>query len=309
MQPTPPAVRAAYYERYFPLHDVLRLLGHGRGTQELRLRELALTDPRGAMRRHVSYGDPAALRRALASAARLDVGAVYAAAAAERKQAGLGRMQPLRRDLVFDLDIGDFGLERRCACADKDYCARCWPLLRGSAAVLELLLGPLGLGLAERYWFFSGRRGLHCWVRDAALAAARPEERELLLAQLKPGALAADSPLQKALLSLGASLASQLRETHGQLSDEAALALVWPRPDEPVTRDPRHLLKAPFSLHPATGAVCLYLEDPVAFVPPACGGADLRAELVVCRGSPSRKVFLAAARALRKRLSREPLLL
>lgn len=73
---------------------------------------------------------------------------------------------------------------------------------------------------------------------------------------------------------------------------EAILTMIWPRLDVNVTRDTKHLLKSPFSLHPKTGRISMpVFGDAMAWRP----DQDCPTALQLHHGRPRAKQALARA--------------
>jgi DNA primase small subunit len=85
------------------------------------------------------------------------------------------------RELIFDIDANDYPAECRpgCKCVES-LCARCWPLMEAAVLVLDSAL-RLDFGYEDIHFFFSGRRGVHCWVRDARAILLTQEARHAIM--------------------------------------------------------------------------------------------------------------------------------
>jgi DNA primase small subunit len=126
---------------------------------------------------------------------RLDVGAVFAIPPSYERFADARQQRVIKRDLRFDIDIGDYDyLENgdlqcrgRSCCSGRQYCRSCWPLATIGCEVLRLLLRD-ELGAKEVAFFFSGGRGMHCWVmdRDFPLTSPDPDVRKAILERVTP---------------------------------------------------------------------------------------------------------------------------
>lgn len=85
----------------------------------------------------------------------------------------------------------------------------------------------------------------------------------------------------------------------GNLKEKIVLAVVnwiWPRVDVQATANPEHLLKAPFSIHPSTGRVCVPLfgmEEVQTFLPSKCISAE-----GVARDDEERRIFTERVEAM-----------
>lgn len=75
-----------------------------------------------------------------------------------------GEVKPLQHELVFDIDISDYDDVRNC-CKESNICAKCWPLMKIGAKILNTILTQ-EFGFKHLLFVYSGRRGFHCWVCD-----------------------------------------------------------------------------------------------------------------------------------------------
>lgn len=249
------------------------------------------------------------------------------------------------RELVFDIDMNDYDggvvvehdaatgqtvqrptlCVRDCACvrgdgSKKRVCRDCWPLTVIAARMTDAICRHQ-LGFADITWYFSGRRGVHGWIRDPHACRLNSAARQGLLTAVKAlfTAKGAEGPEEREeeegcgfVVEPAAALLRAMDEevvplfegvietTHGVLrriteaqwrdagvgvwrgsgaaswggldADERR-RLVWrlagPKLDEGVTTDVRHVIKVPFSLHPATGRVVepLVLAEMLEFDP------------------------------------------
>lgn len=184
-----------------------------------------------------------------------------------------------------------------------------WTHLRLSAALLDLMLERVVFRDSDSYRslaVFSGRRGIHLWVPDkwrdwsnsddiASLLAAisrlsssprvasnmvavlRADPKGLLFLEqaeryLRSHALCRGSPLWDRTSELDPLLkiaGDAGREWDLDTVQTMSVMLLAPRVDEQVSRSHKHLLKAPFSAHPGSGAIALpfdlHHEVPLTF--------------------------------------------
>lgn len=255
------------------------MLSRGQGAELLARREFALWFEDGRVWRYKSYASADELRAAVLEHApvRLEVGAVYQARP-EHGGAVLGK------ELVFDVDLPDYGAARHCACAaEKRACAECWRVQAAAAAyVLDRVLRD-SYGLEQLRFVYSGRKGLHVWVLDEEAFRLSDAQRAAVVAFMQeplkraavPGGLLPNVASPHCVAMLMPELRRRfLAQVFDQLEAPAigagplplesdALQRLWPRVDAAVTSRADHLVKLPFVVHPATGAVAraFRLED------------------------------------------------
>lgn len=58
----------------------------------------------------------------------------------------------------------DYDTIRTC-CKGANICLNCWEFMRIGAEILSQALEQ-DFGFKDFIWFYSGRRGIHCWVSD-----------------------------------------------------------------------------------------------------------------------------------------------
>jgi DNA primase small subunit len=144
----------------------------------------------------------------------------------------------LGRELVFDLDAPDWAdMREECCKANKTVCEKCWPLVRDAGIALDRILRQ-DFGWSQVHWFFSGRKGLHCWVLDYEAFLLTEHQRDMLVQY------ACTVPTEKS----PASFSKPRKEC-------------TPRVDKRVTGHITHLLKSPFCIHEATRFISLPIPD------------------------------------------------
>lgn len=263
---------AQFYSTLFPTHML---------AQFLRLqptREISFTKTGDRMIRYLSFSTADELYRALVRdvPVRIDVGCQYTSVPVVG-----GNNVWMERELVFDIDMAehaecgetcvctdrqtkdkqmkdrqmkengkDNDKDRRAKDNDKDRHAKENETVSNAdnacmMAVINKMKHILTthFGFTSVHFFFSGSKGFHCYVLDSITYQFMPTVRQAVAVYLK---------------------------NHGISVDES------------VTRDPRHLLKAPFCVHPKTGYVCVPVIDRVEriSVQDAVHGSDRYSRLV-----------------------------
>lgn len=88
------------------------------------------------------------------------------------------------RELVFDIDINSYDGHSRSCCKDRDICPSCWPLVAIAACILDI--GLANMGIEKRGWFYTGGRGMHCYVFERDYSRTTSEFRRSIVRQLVP---------------------------------------------------------------------------------------------------------------------------
>ena len=96
---------------------------------------------------------------------KIDIGAVFNYPPKDNKSLPSGKLQTQERELVFDIDLTDYDGVRNCGCSGAKICNKCWKFM---GMAIDVMDGGLreDFGFEHLAWFYSGRRGVHCWVCD-----------------------------------------------------------------------------------------------------------------------------------------------
>lgn len=170
-----------YYTRHFPYQELARVLT--RNGDALCQREFALEGD--FYKRYVVAKDWEDLRRQVIAhpgIVSLHVGPVYSGRVA--RSADHARSWPVRRELVFDIDLfPDYEwltLNRADGSADMEACDRAWPVCAIGAFLLQYVL-ETAFGFKEIVCVYSGRRGVHLWVCDNAAMDLADDARSAIV--------------------------------------------------------------------------------------------------------------------------------
>ena len=91
----------------------------------------------------------------------------------------------IERELVLDIDLNDYNDVRKriCECKESNVCTICWILITAGVQVLDHLIRD-DFGYNDLLWVFSGRRGVHCWIRDPGARVLSDEARSAFASYL-----------------------------------------------------------------------------------------------------------------------------
>ncbi|MCP9259377.1 DNA primase [Dirofilaria immitis] len=137
-----------YYRRLFPSELLCKWLTYGKDLQaSFQMREIAFIFEDDRHVRYRSFEDSTEFERELC-------------------KANPQKIDIVERELIFDIDLTDYNDIRTC-CLEAKICKKCWRWISIAVGVLNHLL-ERHFGFKHYLWVFSGRRGIHCWVADAA---------------------------------------------------------------------------------------------------------------------------------------------
>ncbi|THH01494.1 hypothetical protein EW145_g6899 [Phellinidium pouzarii] len=175
-------VMMAFYKRLYPFKSVFNWLNHQHApTRLFTHREFAFTLQGDVYIRYNSFSSAEELKKQVLrlNPSRFEIGAVYNARPRDKKTLRPGALQPLQRELVFDIDMTDYDEIRTC-CTGKGICQRCWGFISVAVKILDSMLREQ-FGFKHLLWVYSGRRGIHCWVSDLEAMALTDEQRKALM--------------------------------------------------------------------------------------------------------------------------------
>lgn len=121
---------------------------------------------------------------------KIDIGAVFNHPPKDNKSLPPGKLQTVERELVFDIDLTDYDSVRRCGCEGAKICGKCWTYMGMAVEVMEAGLRE-DFGFEHVAWFYSGRRGVHCWVCDDGARKLSNDARSAVAAYFEVSAMSA----------------------------------------------------------------------------------------------------------------------
>ncbi|TKR76912.1 hypothetical protein L596_017982 [Steinernema carpocapsae] len=168
-----------YYKYLFPFQPYVKWLQYNHKPSDyFAYREFTFILRDDVHIRYLSFDNPTAFQKDLCKTSphKLDLGAVYSHPPKDKKSGLVTKdFHPMERELVFDIDLTDYDEIRTC-CKDAKVCDKCWRFAIIAVKVLDGILEE-SFGFKHRMWIFSGRRGVHCWIADAAARELSTHER------------------------------------------------------------------------------------------------------------------------------------
>ncbi len=171
--------RMRYYGEYFPVESLLSVIG----LSDFNRREFGFILDSGQFVRNLSFSSPTKLVEFMANAGPKGayVGAVYSRPPS--RESPIQRIEWKSRELVFDIDMDEYGPIRICGCEGPQVCPICWSLMNTAMIFLTDTMVE-DFGVETLYWTFSGRRGVHGWMTSRSLAELNQEQRSGIIGYL-----------------------------------------------------------------------------------------------------------------------------
>lgn len=156
-----PEIISEFYRTKFPLDKFMAFIG----LSDFKNREFGFVVGEDRFIRNISFENTKELRKFMdtRSVKHAYVGAVY-----EKSPSRYSPIQKIKwkfREFIFDIDINDFDLVRTCGCQGYTYCTECWSLVQDTVLFIDETMRQ-DFGFTDITWLFSGRRGVHGWIKD-----------------------------------------------------------------------------------------------------------------------------------------------
>ncbi|GMH46663.1 hypothetical protein TrRE_jg3028, partial [Triparma retinervis] len=175
-----PQLLRVYYQRLFPFQMMYDWLSYGNDWEKgaeignerdfFGKREWSFTiqpTPQDEIYiRYQSFKDCAEFTAAVQKRQpnKIDIGAVFTHPPKDHNTIKSDVFHTKERELVFDIDLTDYDGVRTC-CTGANICRKCWKYMNMAVKVMDEGLSK-DFGFKNMVWFYSGRRGVHCWVCD-----------------------------------------------------------------------------------------------------------------------------------------------
>ncbi|GMH72340.1 hypothetical protein TrST_g13242 [Triparma strigata] len=165
-----PELLRIYYDRLFPYEAMYDWLSYGVEKDFFNRREWSFTiqpTPEDEIYiRYQSFKDLEEFKSAVIKRQpnKIDIGAVFTHQPKDHNNLSKDVFHTEERELVFDIDLTDYDGVRTC-CSGANICNKCWKYMNMAVKVMDEGL-KTDFGFNNLVWFYSGRRGVHCWVCD-----------------------------------------------------------------------------------------------------------------------------------------------
>lgn len=182
-----------YYGRLFPYSAMFNWFSYGNDPNNAQVgtdreffyrREFSFTIEDDIYIRYQCFRDEDELRAAIQKRQphKIDIGAVFTAPPKDHTTLKPEVFKTVERELVFDIDMTDYDDIRTC-CTGANICLRCWPYMTMALKVVDKSLRE-DFDYKHIVWFYSGRRGIHCWVCDSEARSLPNEARDAVVSYL-----------------------------------------------------------------------------------------------------------------------------
>jgi DNA primase small subunit len=153
-----------YYSTRFQVETLAEVISF----DDFQNREFGFVSLNGKFFRNLAFTDLKELKDFLIDRCPTDayIGAVYNEPPS--RQNPIHTLEWVGHELVFDIDLTDYDAVRKyiCDCTGAaEVCIRCWQLVNVAISIIDETL-RFDFGFNDIIWLFSGRRGVHGWVRD-----------------------------------------------------------------------------------------------------------------------------------------------
>ena len=190
-----PEIISEYYENKFPMKQFMSFIG----LSDFQTREFGFVVGEKRFIRNISFNNTDALRDFMVQNSVKDayVGAVFETPPS--KENPIQKIKWKFREFIFDLDIDEYdayeerdskkGDEkdeklyvgvRKCGCREDKFCNDCWSLIQDAAIFIDQTMKE-DFGFKNITWIFSGRRGVHGWVREKVTKEFDRNQRRAIL--------------------------------------------------------------------------------------------------------------------------------
>ena len=170
-----------YYEKHFDVEQMLRVVID----LPFHRREFGFELREGVFIRNRSFPNVEEFQQFLIDEApsAVYIGAIYEGAVA--KDRTIRDVAWEGHELVFDFDADEYAVLyiNPRGCKGAQICTICWSLMQDAALFIEETLRK-DFGLTDLIWTFSGRRGIHCWVKDDVVIPLDQNQRNSIIGYL-----------------------------------------------------------------------------------------------------------------------------
>ncbi len=172
-----PEVISAYYEKKFPVERFMAFIG----LSNFKNREFGfVVGEHNRFVRNISFQNTEKMLEFMVKNSVKDayVGAVFDTPPS--KEHPIQKIKWNYREFIYDIDIDEYDLVRTCGCQGAQYCKECWSLVQDATVFIDKTMRE-DFGFHDIIWIFSGRRGVHGWVRNPIIQKFDKNQRVAIL--------------------------------------------------------------------------------------------------------------------------------
>lgn len=170
-----------------------------------------------------------------------------------------------RRELVIDVDKTDYPFLNCCGKDDK-LCSKCFSVIK-LALLISKYYFKYVLAYTNVRFFFSGKKGFHCWIFDKEVTSLSSEQHRKICGPL----LKYDEKTMNYFINYIKSLyvirstLEELKKKFVVPSDTSPLEYFWIRIDELASFSVSHSVKCPWAIHKSSRIQSFEINDVDAF--------------------------------------------
>ena len=175
-----------YYHDHFDVNDILRVIS----LKTFQTREFGFDRVDTGFTRNKSFLEPTHVKEYLSTfpVAGAYIGSLYKdrllPSDKDHKAITIHNTPWVGRELIFDFDMDEYDLVRKCDCTGRMVCIDCWVFMQKASEIIDDTLRE-DFGYKELEWVYTGGRGYHCWVLDKKAFNLDQDQRAAIIGHMQ----------------------------------------------------------------------------------------------------------------------------